>query len=448
MEELKAKKKKFDYSYVILALCFICVCTSLGLCSSGKQYYLTAITAALDIPRSLYSITDTIRYGITTGLSLCLGFFIMKFGVKKLLCVGFTCLIGFAYISSIANTLWGFYLGAVLLGVGLSWTSTAMMSVVVGTWCKKNKGTMTGIILSANGLGGAIAVQIISPIIFKPSDHPFGYDPFGYRNSYRLVALILAVVLLLVLLLFRDRPKGMDKSQVVVGKKKKKARGIGWVGMDFAQAKRKPYFYLAMVCIFLTGMSLQGIGGISTPHMYDMGFDKQFVANLGTITSLCLMGTKIFAGFVYDRTGIKITMNICFVCAALSLVLLVILENNSIGMFIAYVRGIAGTIALPLETVMLPLFANEMFGDKGFIKALGAFSASNYLGLALGGPFANICFDIFGNYNASFIILALFMAFAIVVMNIVVRLATRDKKIILAEVNKLEQLNAQQVVAE
>ena len=40
------------------------------------------------------------------------------------------------------------------------------------------------------------------------------------------------------------------------------------------------------------------------------------------------------------------------------------------------------------------------------------------------------------------------MAFAIVVMNIVVRLANRDRKIILEEVNKLEQLNAQQVVAE
>lgn len=447
MEESGKSRRKFDYAWVIFALCFLCVCTSLGLCSSGKTYYLTAITEALDIKRSLYSLTDTIRYGITTLLNLFLGFFIGKFGVKKLLCAGFVSLIGFAYISSIAESLWGFYLGAVLLGIGLSWTSTAMMSAVVGIWCKKNKGTMTGIILSANGLGGAIAVQIISPIIFKPSDHPLGYEPFGYRDSYRLVAIILAVVLLLVVLFFKERPKGVDKGNLAVGKNKKKARGTGWVGMDYDQAVKKPYFYLAMLCIFLTGMSLQGIGGIATPHMYDLGFDKQFVANIGTVTSLCLMGTKIFAGTMYDRTGIKITMNICFICAFFSIGGLVILDNTAIGRIIALIRGIMGTVALPLETVMLPLFASELFGDKSFVKIVGIFSAANTAGLALGAPFANMCFDIFNNYNLSFVVLALFMAFSITAMNFVVRAANRDKKIILAALRQNEDREAQEALS-
>ncbi len=444
MEELKKEKKGFDYSWVIIVLSFICVCTSLGLCSSGKTYYLTAITEALDIKRSLYSLTDTIRYGITTMMSLCLGFFIAKFGIKKLLIAGFISLIGFAYIGAIAETLWGFYLGAVLLGVGLSWTSTAMMSAVVGVWCKKNKGTITGIILSANGLGGAIAVQIISPIIFKPSNHPLGYEPFGYRDSYKLVAIILAVVLLLVILLFKERPKGVDKSELVIVKGKKKARGTGWIGMEFSETKKKPYFYLAMACIFLAGMSLQGISSIATPHMYDIGFDKQFVANLGTITNLCLMGTKILTGFMYDRKGIKITMNLCFFCAFISIGGLVLLQNDDIGRVLAYIRGVAGTIALPLETVMLPLFASEMFGNKSFIKVVGIFSAVNTAGLALGAPFSNACFDIFGSYNVSFIVLAVFMLFALIVMNFVIRSANRDKKIIL---DAIEQEKIQENIA-
>ena len=448
MEELKREKKKFDYAYVIIILSFICVCTSLGLCSSGKTYYLTAITEALGIKRSLYSLTDTIRYGITTAMNLCLGFFIAKFGIKKLLVVGFSCLIGFALISAVAETLWGFYLGAVLLGIGLSWTSTAMMSAVVGVWCKKNKGTITGIILSANGLGGAVAVQIISPIIFKPSNNPLGYEPFGYRNSYKLVAFILAIVLLLVLLFFKERPKGVSKDQLVVGKKKKKVRGTGWVGMDFSVAVKKPYFYFAMICIFLAGMSLQGIGSIATPHMYDLGFDKQFVANLGTVTCLCLMGTKIFTGFMYDRTGIKITMNLCFAAAFVSIGGLVLLQNDQTGRILAYIRGVAGTIALPLETVMLPLFASEMFGNKSFVKVVGIFSAANTAGLALGAPFSNMCFDLFGSYNLSFVILALFMLFALVVMNFVIRSANRDRKVILDSLKEQEQTELGQVVAE
>ena len=322
------------------------------------------------------------------------------------------------------------------------------MSAVVGVWCKKNKGTITGIILSANGLGGAVAVQIISPIIFKPSDHPLGYEPFGYRNSYQLVALILAVVLLLVIFFFKERPKGVSKDQLVVGKKKKKVRGTGWVGMEFSDAVKKPYFYFAMACIFLAGMSLQGIGSIATPHMYDMGFDKQFVANLGTVTCLCLMGTKIFTGFMYDRTGIKFTMNLCFFSAFISIGGLVILQNNELGRVLAYIRGIAGTIALPLETVMLPLFASEMFGNKSFVKVVGIFSAANTAGLALGAPFSNMCFDIFGSYKLSFLILAIFMLFALVAMNFIIRKANGDRKIILDAIKEQEQSETLSAIAE
>lgn len=441
MMEKDAQKiqKKFNYAWVIVPLCFLCVCTSLGLCSSGKTYYLTAITESLNIKRSLYSLTDTIRYGVTTLLNLCLGFFIGKFGIKKLLCAGFISLIAFVYISSIANTIWGFYLGAVFLGVGLSWTTTAMMSAVVNVWCKKNKGTITGIILSANGLGGAIAVQIISPIIFRPSDHPLGYDPFGYRDSYRLVALILSVVLLLVIIFFKERPKGVDKSELAIGKNKKKARGTGWIGMEYSQVIKKPYFYVAVVCTFITGMSLQGLGSIVVPHMYDMGIDRQFVANIGSVTSLLLMATKILTGFIYDRKGIKTVMNISYGCALLSLISLILIDNSTFGKVMAIVRGVAGTIALPLETVMLSLFANEMFGNKSFVKVLGVFSASTTAGFAVASPFSNMCYDIFGNYNLAFIILGVLVGIALIGMNLAVHSANKDKKLILDALTETEE---------
>ena len=108
-----------------------------------------------------------------------------------------------------------------------------------------------------------------------------------------------------------------------------------------------------------------------------------------------------------------------------------LIDNTTFGNVIAMARGIIGTFALPLETVMLPLFASEMFGDKSFIKVVGIFTAANTAGLALGMPFANMCFDVFGGYSVAFIILAVFMLFAIVFMNLSVNAASRDKRIIL-----------------
>ncbi len=428
-------KKKFDYTYVIIAICFLSICTSLGLCSSGRTMYLTAITDALDIKRSAFSLNDTFRYVTSTILNLFLGFFINKFGTKKLMCAGFLALIGFALINSVAVELYQFYIGGILLGIGISWTGTTMMSTVINIWVKKNKGAITGFVLAANGLGGAVAVQIISPIIFEEG------NPFGYRNSYRLVACVLAVMLVLVLVFFRDRPKGAEKTLVPL-KKKRKIRGESWVGMEYNDIIRKPYFYFALACMALTGMSLQGISGISAPHMYDIGMEKSYVATLSTISSLCLMSSKFFTGFMYDKTGLKITMNICLFSSFLSLGGLILVTNTPIGRVIAVVRIIFSSIALPLETVMLPLYASELFGSKNFVKVVGYFSAACTAGFAVGAPFANLCYDLFGDYNVAFIVFACLMLFVTLTMQFVLRCARRDRKIIMDSIPLVEEESA------
>ena len=84
----------------------------------------------------------------------------------------------------------------------------------------KNKSTITGAVLAANGVGGAIAVQILSPIIFEKG------NPFGYRTLYKLVATILAVVLILIIPLYRNPPKEKD-DETSLSKKKKFAMQAG-----------------------------------------------------------------------------------------------------------------------------------------------------------------------------------------------------------------------------
>ena len=99
-------------------------------------------------------------------MSLFLGGLVNRFGTKKLISAGFISLICFALINAYAENIFIFYIGSLFLGIGVSWTGTAMVSIVVNKWVKTNKGTITGIILAANGIGGAVAIQIISPIIF------------------------------------------------------------------------------------------------------------------------------------------------------------------------------------------------------------------------------------------------------------------------------------------
>lgn len=423
MERIKAIFKKADYSWVIIALCFVIVLTSLGLCSSGRTLYLTAITEALGIPRSAFSLNDTFRFVTTTIVNLFFGVLVQKFGSKKLICAGFLCLIAFAVINSLASSLIWFYLGGILLGIGLSWTTTTMVSLVVNRWCKENKATITGAILAANGLGGAIAVQILSPIIFMEG------NPFGYRISYRLVACVLAVVFVLILFLYRDPPKAEDSA--VTTTKKKKPRGAGWVGMPFQEVIRKPYFYVLLVCVFFTGMVLQGLGGIGVPYMYDLGMDVEFVSLLVSMGGLVLTCTKFLTGLFYDRFGMKVAMNIALIAAFLSMAMLILMTNSLTGKIIAFVRMFIGSFATPLETVMLPIFVTEFFGNKDFDKLIGVVASVSYAGFGLGSPIGNLFYDIFGNYRMAFVLFASLMFVVAISLQFVLRAANRDRKKIL-----------------
>ena len=104
------KKWKFDYKWVILFLCFLMNFVCLGFCSSNKGLYLTAITEALDIERSLFSINDSCRFIATAVINLFFGSLIMRFGFRKMAAFGFLCLIGSMVTYILADNIFVFYI--------------------------------------------------------------------------------------------------------------------------------------------------------------------------------------------------------------------------------------------------------------------------------------------------------------------------------------------------
>ena len=376
----------------VIAACFCMGFVCLGFCSSNKSLYLGAITEALGIKRSLFSINDSFRYVSTAVVNLFFGTLIVKVGVRKLVAAGFLCLIASTLIYATATNVAVFYVGGSFLGIGLSWCTTTMVSYLVGKWYPEKRGTITGFALCANGLGGALAAQIISPIIASA--------PFGYRNSYYIVAVLLAVTAVIATILVHE-PK---ESQGAAAKKKSK--GKSWTGITLAEALRKPYFYGAALCVFVTGMGLQGITGIAGTHLKDVGIDKGMVATILSAHSVVLCGSKFLAGFSYDKLGLRKTLLICESCGVCSFIALALSGNTAVGMTSAFVWSVLAALALPLETVLVPLIAADLFGDKEFAKLMGIFVSVNTAGFAFGTPAANAIFDIFGTYNPALYIIA------------------------------------------
>ena len=383
-------KRKLDYQWVIIVTCFVMEFVALGFCSSNKSLYLSAITEALDIKRSLFSINDSVRYLTTAVVNLFFGILIRKLGARKMVAIGFLSLIASMQVYARAESILGFYVGGALLGLGLALCTTTMIGAIIRRWVKENTGTILGFVLAANGLGGALAAQIVTPIIYEEG------NPFGYRNAYHLVTVILVATGIVAVIFLRNQPK--DDTFATPVAHKKKPRGVGWIGISYEAARKKPYFYMALVGIFLTGMVLQSVTGTSAAHMKDVGLDAGFVATVLSVHSIALMVFKFLAGFSYDKLGLRATMIVCDVAALVVMVLLAMVTNSVQGRVYAMIYGIFSSLALPLETIMLSLITMDLFGLQSFDKILGIVAALNTAGYAVGAPLMNVCYDAFGTY--------------------------------------------------
>lgn len=411
-------KKKFDYKWVIVVLSFMMVFTCLGFCSSNKSLYLDAITKALKIPRAAFSVNDSCRFIATAVINIFFGALVAKFGTKKLIAAGFLCLIGSCVIYATASNILVFYVGGVLLGLGLAWTTTTMVGWVVGKWCKENKGTIMGAILAANGLGGAVAVQIVSPLINEQG------NPFGYRNAYLVSAAILFAVALIIMIFYKEAPKYADDAPAA----KKKGRGQSWIGIEYKDALRKPYFYMALVCIFFTGTILQGIHGVAAAHMKDTGISPEFVATAMSTHLLVLAASKFLTGFIYDKKGLRTTVVICDISAIVVMFALAMMNGGAHGKILAVTYAVFAALALPLETVMIPIFANDLFGNKAYNKMLGLFVSVNTAGYALGTPVMNLVYDRFNTYTPMFIVCGVMMFGILITFQFIITAAHKVKK--------------------
>ncbi len=417
-------KKKLDYQWVIIVTCFIMEFVALGFCSSNKSLYLGAITEALGIKRSLFSINDSIRFMTTAVVNLFFGALIHKLGARKMVAIGFVSLIASTQVYARAETVFGFYVGGFLLGLGLALCTTTMIGSIIRRWVKENTGTILGFVLAANGLGGALAAQIVTPIIYEEG------NPFGYRNAYHLVTVILVATGIVAVVFLSNQPK--DDTTAAATSHKKKPRGDGWVGIGYEDAKKKSYFYAALVGIFLTGMVLQSVTGTSSAHMLDVGLDTGYVATVSSLHSIALMAFKFLAGFSYDKFGLRKTMIVCDVAALVVMVLLALVTNSIQGQVFAMIYGIFSSLALPLETIMLSLITMDLFGYQSFDRILGIVSAVNVAGYAVGAPVMNFCYDAFGTYVPFIWTCVGIMAVVTVMYQWIITTASKQKQQILA----------------
>ncbi len=404
------EKTKIEYKWFILGACFLMVFVCLGFCSSNKGLYLTAITEAVGIPRGLFSFNDSSRYVATAVANLFFGLLLGRLGARKLVAIGFAATIASMLVYAFATDIATFCIGGALLGIGLAFTTTTMASSIIRHWFVQDIGKYTGIVFAANGIGATVASLIATPLINEPG------NPFGYRNSYLLVVAILVVSGAAVVALLKNPPEQVAAPPVASKLKKQPAV---YIGVPFSQVRRKPFFYISGIIVLLTGLCLQGISGVYAAHLQDVGLTPQLIAAVVSINSLAMTASKILTGWIHDRFGLSVVMTTCQIAAVAAFLCLALANSSAYGLVLTIAFAVLYAVALPLETLLVPLLVNNFFGIIAYDKILGLFAALNYVGYALGAPLVNLCFDAIGSYKPVLIVFAALMVVIVITFRFV-----------------------------
>ncbi len=423
------QKRRFDYKWVIVGICVLIMLIGTGFVPN-RGLCMGAITEKLGVSRDVFSLNDTLRFLATAIINLFFGFLVSKFGTKRLICTGLIVYMGAFSLYSFATKIWMFYVAGMLTGCALSLVGTTMIGSIINRWCKENTGTITGFAMASTGIGSALASQILTPIIISSTD--------GYKVAYRITTILLAIVLAVVIFFYKEKSRVPGET---VAKKKKKFRGRAWEGLSFGDTAKKAYFYVALFCIFLTGLCVQGFVSVTALHMKDVGMPSVVLTWAPTLHSIVFVFCKFGTGIMYDKMGLRITSSVCTVASVITLIMMALYNNSAIGIVLAFASQIVSSFAIPLETVMLPIYAGDLFGQKAFDKIMGIFVACNVFGYAVGVPLMNLWYRFNSSYKGILFINALIMFAVFVALQFIITAAHKEKE-------KLEQNSDSSVIEE
>lgn len=389
--------KKFFYGWYILIVGFCIMFINYGLANGPLGLYLISTTESLGISRMEFSLLYTFRSITMMTCNMFFGVLSQKLGLRRIIFMGCGCICAAMLIFSAATGGWSFYLGGLFLGLGFAMSSTGALSTLIKNWFLSHRGLFTGIILSASGIGSSLGSLLVESWITN----------LGWRRSFFISAVIVIIIACLGGLVIRSRPE--EKGQKPFGTLSDvKIKERDETGVTLKQAIRYPRFYIVMACTFCIGFLTNPVYTNVSPQIVDAGYTSELASSVISLLFIILAISKIVLGQIYDSVGFRRTLCICFSANIIGIILL--LGANGPGWYWAF--AVIFAISLPLETLIMPFFVSEFFGEKEFPTFLGIALALNSLGLGIGNPVMSGFFDHYGSYREG---LMLFLVVSIAV---------------------------------
>lgn len=305
---------------------------------------------------------------------------------------------------------------AVMLGVGFLFirmlgqgSMTIVSSNILNQWWVRRRGlilSMAGVVASL--LGSGSFPTLINLLIGR----------FGWRSSYRLLGLAVAVIMLPAgQLFFKRRPEDYGlRPDGALAPSPGNPAGDAPVEIEENWTSREA---VRTTAFWIIGLGLGSISMLGTGlqfHMVSIFADAGLAAEVaaGAFMSVALTGAlvRIASGFLVDRIPARFLLVAALLGQTAGLLLAPRLSASTTGLY-GIVLGITGSLQMTVSAVIWAKY----FGREHLGSITGAAALLNVGGSALGPMPMGIARDLFGSYTLGLTVLAILpFALGIVVL--------------------------------
>ncbi len=401
------KKPKFFYGYWILTACFITNMIGTGCSILSFSLFVTPLTTDMGWSRAELMAAFTILLACTSLMSPFAGRLIDRYGARKVISLGaLLTVIGLVLLSQM-NSLWHYYAGYVVIGIGVTGASQITTSCVISHWFVKRRGMAIGII--AMGMG-------VSGIIFAPLVGVYLIPHFGWSNAYLSLAVII-VLFIIPLSLFVIRTKPADLGLLPDGMESFETANIDEVkvtssaGLSLKMALSTSAFWL-MAVSYLLNCTHMGVLQNQVPHLSDMGFPIGIAATTMSITASMSTAGTFFFGWLCDKISAKFACVVGLCLIALGILIFTNVEAGS-PVWTVWLYAIILGFGLGSWMPTMSLLASSSFGLASYGAIFGMLSLFQGFGAAMSPLLIGYLYDFMGTYYWAFIIVLTMVVLAI-----------------------------------
>lgn len=388
----QVKKPGLHYAWIVLFATVIMNFFFSVVYSTFSLYAASIYETYPELSRTAYSLVPTLHSVSATIFLLLYGKILKKLSFRWVMLIGGIGITVGYFIYSFASNIAVFYIGAMFVGMFPAFCSSTTTGALINRWYGKLNATLLSASMAIGGFGGTLGSIIVGRWL----------DSIGYKSSFRIMAILIMVVMVVVFLIVRNSPAEKSTTMLWPDETDKQATTQEErAGLTLSQAM-KTYNFWAMVIFFvLFASGFYAAYANVAVYMADLGWSATTYGAVFSMVSTVNVITMVPGGFVADKLGPRIT--ILVLCVLYAVVCVVIgFTTPSIGMMYV-VCSLIGVCYLFCKVLHTPLAL--CFGNKDSASIISILTAAVTVGACIGIPAANMVYDATGSYSSLFQIL-------------------------------------------